>query len=436
MQEPSVKDDDAVDAALLARRQRLLGASYRLFYQRPFHPVRGEGVWLFDRHGTAHLDAYNNVACVGHCHPKVVEAIANQAATLNTHTRYLHETILDCAERLIDSLPAPLAQLVFTCSGSEANDLALRMARAFTGGEGLIVTELAYHGVTQAIAEASPSLGSKVKLGTSVRTVPAPVDRGDGAAAMGARFAAGVQAAIDDLAAHGIRPAALLLDSVFSSDGIVTDPVGFLAPAVETIRRAGGLYIADEVQAGLGRTGVLWGFPRHGVRADLVTLGKPLGNGHPVAGVAGRRDVMDHFGETARYFNTFGGNPVACAAALAVQRVMAEEDLVAQAATVGADLHAGLGQIAATTDRLGAVRGAGLLAGVEVLDAQGAPDAALAQALVDGLRERQVLISATGPQANVLKIRPPLVFNRTHVERLCEVLEAALVDVLETWRDR
>lgn len=424
-----MKDDDAVDAALLARRQRLLGASYRLFYQRPFHPVRGEGVWLFDRHGTAYLDAYNNVACVGHCHPRVVAAIASQAATLNTHTRYLHETILDCAERLIDSLPTPLEQLVFTCSGSEANDLALRMARAFTGGEGLIVTEQAYHGVTQAIAEASPSLGSKVKLGRTVRTVPAPVDRGDGATAMGARFAAGVQAAIDDLAAHGIRPAALLLDGIFSSDGIVTDPVGFLAPAVETIRRAGGLYIADEVQAGLGRTGVLWGFPRHGVSADLVTLGKPLGNGHPVAGVAGRRDVMDHFGEAARYFNTFGGNPVACAAALAVQSVITDEGIVDNAATTGRYLHESLAELTNASERLGKIRGAGLLAGVEILDGEGQPDADGAQALVNGLRERHVLISATGARGNVLKLRPPLVFGREHVDRLSETLAAALADI-------
>jgi 4-aminobutyrate aminotransferase-like enzyme len=420
---------DSCDEALLERRRRLLGASYRLFYQEPFHPVRGDGVWLFDRHGTAHLDAYNNVACVGHCHPRVVAAITRQAATLNTHTRYLHETILDCAERIIETLPAPLEQMVFTCSGSEANDLALRMARAFTGGEGVIVTELAYHGVTQSIAEVSPSLGSRVKLGNAVRTVPAPVDLGDGEAAMGQCFAAGVQAAIDDLAAHGIRPAALLLDSVFSSDGIVTDPVGFLGPAVDTIRRAGGLYIADEVQAGLGRTGVMWGFPRHGVTADLVTLGKPLGNGHPVAGVVARRDIMDHFGEVARYFNTFGGNPVACAAVLAVQDVIAEENIVEKAAKVGNYLHERLGELARTSGRLGDIRGAGLLAGVEVLDDNGQPDAGGAQALVGGLRQRRVLISATGPGGNVLKIRPPLVFGHEHVDRLGDALGDCLAQL-------
>lgn len=425
----SIHPADPYDAALLERRRRLLGASYRLFYAEPFHPVRGQGVWLYDRHGSPHLDAYNNVACVGHCHPRVVEAITRQAATLNTHTRYLHETILDAAERIIDTLPAPLEQMVFTCSGSEANDLAVRMARAFTGGEGLIVTELAYHGVTQSIAEASPSLGPRVTLGTTVRTVPAPIDHGDGVAAMGARFAAGVQTAIDDLAAHGIRPAALLLDGVFSSDGIITGPAGFLAPAVETIRRAGGLYIADEVQAGLGRTGVEWGFPRHGVSADLVTLGKPLGNGHPVAGVIARRDVMDRFGEVARYFNTFGGNPVACAAALAVQHVIADEGIVENAAATGRYLHAQLAALASEQPRLGDIRGAGLLAGVDILDEQGRLDAAGAQVLVDELRRRRVLISATGPHGNVLKIRPPLVFARKHVDRLIEALAAALASV-------
>lgn len=242
------------DAALVDRRAKALGPAYRLFYETPVHLVRGEGVWLYDTAGEAYLDTYNNVACVGHCHPKVVEAMSAQAAELASHTRYLHEGILDYAERLLATFPAALSQVMFTCTGSEANDLALRIARAHTGGTGVIVTENAYHGVTAAVSELSPSLGAGVPLGAHVRTVPAP-DHARHGADVAAGFAADVQAAIDDLLRHGIRPAALLADTVFSSDGVFADPAGFLAPAVATIRAAGGVFIADEVQAGFARTG-------------------------------------------------------------------------------------------------------------------------------------------------------------------------------------
>jgi 4-aminobutyrate aminotransferase-like enzyme len=275
---------------MIARRQRLLGPAYRLFYANPVHVVRGEGVWLYDPEGAAYLDMYNNVASVGHCHPNVVAALSRQAAVLNTHTRYLHETILDYAGKLLGYFPQELAHVMFTCTGSEANDLALRVAKAHTGGTGVIVTQLAYHGTTAATAELSPSLGPSMPLGGHVRTVPAPDayrgDEGD----VGGAFARHVREAIGDLRARGIRPAALLVDTIFSSDGVYGDPPGFLAPAVAEIRAAGGLFIADEVQPGFGRTGgQMWGFERHGLVPDIVTLGKPMGNGHPVAGMVARR---------------------------------------------------------------------------------------------------------------------------------------------------
>lgn len=421
MPEPTTAD-------MLARRARLLGPAYRLFYEEPFHPVRGEGVWLYDEAGVPYLDAYNNVVCVGHAHPQVVEAIACQAATLNTHTRYLHDGILDYAERLLATMPPALGHATFTCSGSEANDLAMRIATAHTSGTGLIVTRNAYHGVTSAIACASPSLGQYVQLGTHVRLVDAP---SGGDVDTGRRFAEGVRAAIADLRAHGIEPAALMVDTVFSSDGVFTSPAGFLREAVEVIHAAGGVFIADEVQPGFGRTGeAFWGFQRHGVVPDIVTMGKPMGNGHPVAGLVVRPEVMQAFGQASRYFNTFGGNPVSMAAASAVLDVIAQEGLQHNALQVGTYLRESLAALAQRHTLVGEVRGAGMFVGVELVTdrAARAPATAEAARVVNGLRQRQVLLSATGEHANVLKIRPPLVFTRAHanllVQRLDEVLTA------------
>jgi len=414
---------------MIARRARLLGPAYRLFYQEPLHVVRGEGVWLFDAQGRRYLDAYNNVAAVGHCHPHVVEAIARQAATLNTHTRYLHEGILDYAERLLATMPAALGHLMLTCTGSEANDLALRIAAAHTGGHGLIITRFAYHGVTAALAEASPSLGAQVQPGRHVRTVPAPDSRRVPAGELGAAFAADVRAAIADLQAHGIRPAALLVDTIFSSDGIFADPPGFLAEAAAAIRAAGGLFIADEVQPGLGRTGdAFWGFLRHGVVPDLVTMGKPMGNGHPLAGVAVRPEVMAAFGRQCRYFNTFGGNPVSVAAGMAVLDVIEREQLMQNASRVGAYLRTRLAELARAQPLIADVRGAGLFTGVELLETGAARRPATAQTarVVNAMRQRGVLVSSAGEHANVLKIRPPLVFSMAHVDLLVEALAASL----------
>ncbi len=408
------------EAALVARRQNVLGPAYRLFYERPVHLVRGEGVWLYDPDGNAYLDTYNNVASVGHCHPHVLAATARQAGLLASHTRYLHDTVLTYAEKLLSHFPPALCHVMFTCTGSEANDLAIRLARAATGGMGVIVTENAYHGVTAAVAEFSPSLGPGVPLGAHVRTVPAPDARlGDPAVV----FTAHVQAAIADLQRHGIRPAVLIVDTIFSSDGVFAQPAGFLAGAVAAIRAAGGLFIADEVQPGFGRTGdAMWGFQRHGVVPDMVSLGKPMGNGYPVAGLVMQPHVVADFGMKARYFNTFGGNAVAAATAMAVLEVVEGEGLQDNARTVGAMFA---GALRGLGGPLGEVRQAGLFLGVDVLR-DGAPDAALAGRIVNGLREERVLISATGPKGHVLKIRPPLVFGAEHVaifaERLGRVL--------------
>lgn len=414
----------AQEQALVARRERVLGPAYRLFYERPVEFVRGEGTWLFDRDGEAYLDAYNNVASVGHANPRVVAAMAEQAARLNTHTRYLNEGLLDYAERLVATMPETLSQVMFTCTGSEANDLALRVARARTGGTGVIVTSLAYHGVTDAVAAYSPSLGAASPLGAHVRTVPAP-DSYRQTGDIGAQFAAGVRAAIADLERHGVRPAMLIVDTIFSSDGVFADPPGFLAEAAAAIREAGGLFVADEVQPGFGRTGeTFWGFDRHGIVPDLVTMGKPMGNGYPIAALVGRPDVLAPFGENIRYFNTFGGTPVAIAAANAVFDEIEDRGLMASARTVGQSLRDGIGAIG--NPAIGEVRGAGLFIGVEIVGPDGAPDAALTGRIVNGMRERRVLISASGPAANVLKIRPPMVFDTNNAEFFVTVLAQVL----------
>ena len=411
------------DQALVARRQKLLGPAYRLFYETPVHLVRGEGVWLYDKDGKAYLDTYNNVASVGHCHPHVVAATARQAGVFASHTRYLHDTVLNYAERLLAHFPGELSHVMFTCTGSEANDLAFRIARAHTGGSGFIVTENAYHGVTYAMAGMSPSLGSGVDLGEHVRVVPAP---GTGADA-GAVFAKGVQAAIADLQRHGVNVAALIVDTVFSSDGVFVDPAGFLAPAVAAVRAAGGLFIADEVQPGFGRTGAaMWGFQRHGLVPDMVSLGKPMGNGYPVAGLVMQPRVIEAFGSKARYFNTFGGNAVAAATALAVLEVIENEQLMENSRKVGIAFAEGLRGLAKDHAALGELRAVGLFLGQDIVDAKGRPDAARAGWIVNRLREAGVLISATGPKGHVLKVRPPMVFSAENVTYFLERLEAVL----------
>jgi 4-aminobutyrate aminotransferase-like enzyme len=416
------------DAALIARRQNALGPAYRLFYQNPVHVVRGAGVYLYDKQGTQYLDAYNNVASVGHCHPHVVSAIAAQLGVLNTHTRYLHEDVLAYAERLLARMPDAIRHIMFTCTGSEANDLALRVARSHTGHEGVIVTRLAYHGVTASVAELSPSLGDGVPLGHSIRVIDAP-DHYRGTGDVGDVMAANVKAAIADMAQHGIKPAALLVDTIFSSDGVFAEPQGFLKLAVAAMREAGGIFIADEVQPGFGRTGAsMWGFARHGIEPDIVTMGKPMGNGHPLAAMACKPEIIAAFGAKARYFNTFGGNPVSVAAGQAVLDVIDNEGLIANAKRVGDILLQGLANLAKRHTCIGDVRGTGLFIGVELVLDRGTktPDTALTTYVVNALREKHILISASGPHANVLKIRPPLPFSGANADQLLSALDDIL----------
>ena len=409
-------------SAILERRARVLSPTYRTFYEQPLQIVRAEGVWMYDAHGRRYLDAYNNVPVVGHCHPYVVEALARQARTLNTHTRYLAEQPLELAEQLLATLPGELGNVVYTCTGSEANDLAVRLSKAVTGGSGFIITDFSYHGVTDVLSGMSPEDGGP--LGPGVYAVPSPAGAGGPAA-----FGEAVRECLERMRAEGVSLAALLVDTIFASDGVYPDPKGFLAEAVRHVQAAGGLFIADEVQPGFGRLGeTMWGFQRHGVVPDLVTMGKPMGNGHPVAAVAARPDVFARFAKRRHYFNTFGGNSVSCAAALAVLEVIRNENLLENARRTGEYLKRGLAALAARNPAISEVRGAGLFVGVELRhnEASGLTGAAETRRVVNGMCRRGVLVGSTGRHSDVLKIRSPLTLETQHADLLLEALEQTL----------
>lgn len=423
---------DPDTAKLVARRKRTFGPSSMLFYARPLNLVRGEGVWLIGADGTRYLDAYNNVASVGHCHPRVVAAVSQQMATLNTHSRYLSEIVYDYAERLLATMPREVSNIVFTCTGSESVDLSLRVARVVTGGTGFIVTENAYHGNTLAVTQISPSSASAEPSNPHVFLVPAPDTYRVPSNEVGRLFAANVKKAISAMKRKKIRFAGLIADSIFSSDGIYPGEPGVMAEAIEIVRNAGGVFVADEVQPGFARTGEkMWGFERHGLVPDMVAMGKPMGNGYPIGGVAVKPELLAAFGATTGYFNTFGGNPVAAAAGLAVLETIEAEKLQANALEVGAYLLEELGALAQRFKRVGDVRGKGLYVGVELVRDRKfkKPDREAATRVVDMLRDRNVLVGIAGPYGNILKIRPPLCFGREHADILVKALSDSLASL-------
>jgi 4-aminobutyrate aminotransferase-like enzyme len=409
----------------IRRRDQSLGPGYRLFYDTPLEIVRGKGVTLFDREGNDYLDVYNNVPSVGHAHPRVIAAVHEQMQTLNTNTRYVQESILDYSEQLLSTFPAELGHVMFTCTGSEANDLAMRVAKYATGNQGIIVTSGAYHGLTTEVASFSPSLGAGVPLGANVRVIDAPdaLRYSSDRASLEDHLRNQVRAAIADLHRHGIGVAAFIADSIFSSDGVFAGPTGFLRPIIEEVHAAGGLYIADEVQPGFGRTGEeWWGFQRHGIVPDIVTIGKPMGNGIPVAAAIFKPELLVEFGKNIRYFNTFGGNSVAIAAAQAVLDVIRDESLIENARKVGEKIITGLKDLSQGLDQVAEVRGSGFFIGVDLVTDRStlAPNGEAAAGIVNALREDRILISACGAQGNVLKLRPPMPFSSDDADRLLE----------------
>ena len=397
-------------------RSRLLGG-LELSYAHPVHLVGGRGMYLEAADGRRYLDAYNNVPVLGHSHPAVVDAVCSQLATLNTNSRYLQEAPVELAERLLVTLPDRLDRVLLVNSGSEANDLAWRIARHATGASGGIVTSWAYHGVTEAIFAFSPESWGGRPPPPHVRLVeppPAP--------------AAAVTSAVESLDAAGHGVAAILVDGVLTSDGIRGPAHDWTAEAAALVHAAGGLYVADEVQAGHGRTGDnLWSFMAAGVPADLVTLGKPMGNGYPVAAVCGPAELVDPFVAETDYFSTFGGGTAACAAAIAVLRTIEESHVVTRVSETGARLLTSLRAATADDPQVGDVRGWGLAVALDIVDpTSGRFDPERTTRIIEAMRDRGVLIGRTGRERATLKIRPPLVFGDDHADLLVDALEGTL----------
>ncbi len=408
----------------VARRLDNLGAASVLFYQEPIEMVSAEGAWMQAADGRRYLDFYNNVPCLGHCHPSVVEAVSKQIATLNVHTRYLVSVVDEYLESLKATLPESVSNVVMTCSGSEANDLAMRLAEHASGGTGFIVTEDAYHGNTSLVTTVSPSILKQGSLHENVVTIAAPSSSvyGDDIAA---GFAAKVTEAIEILQHRGIKVAALLVDTIFSSDGIFSEPRGFLKQAVEAVRKAGGVFIADEVQPGFARMGkTFWGFEFHGLTPDIVTMGKPMGNGFPMAAVATRPDYLESFCADVGYFNTFGGNPVAAAAGQAVLNTIQQDNLQENALKMGDYLKQQLQFMAKQSSYIADVRGQGLFLGIDIgeRDNKATPDPNKTRHVIDGLKHAGVLIGAAGKYGATLKLRPLLTLSRYEADFFLDAL--------------
>ncbi|GAB2601204.1 aspartate aminotransferase family protein [Nitrincola alkalisediminis] len=421
---------------LLSRRYRVMGQHSPLFYERPLQLVRGEGVWLWDQEGKRYLDVYNNVPHVGHCNPRVVEAMSRQASTLNVHTRYLHNNIVDYLERLTGTFNEGLEMAMLTCTGSEANELALRMARFCTGAQGIIVTNFAYHGNTEAVAEIGTGFMPESRTTKRVKSFPIPDSyrplnglEGDDLAQA---YADQVQQAIDEFHAEGVQVAGILVCPDFANEGLLNVPKGFLEKAVAKVRQAGGVFIADEVQAGFGRSGKhFWAHQWYDVTPDIVTMGKPMGNGHPLAGVVARPDMIEAFSKEAMYFNTFGGSPVSCAVGMAVLDALENDNLMQNAVTTGAYVTEGLRKLQQRHELIGEVRDLGMFFGVELVQDRvlKTPAKAKARSVINLMRDKGVLISTTGVHGAILKLRPPMPFQIEHADMLLHTLDEVLTQV-------
>lgn len=416
---------------LRARRKDRIAPSLSVAYSKPLTIVRGKGAWLYDYQGRAYLDMVNNVAHVGHCHPHVVAAIARQAEVLNTNARYLHKTLLDYADRIVATMPGDLSVCVFACSGSEANELAIRMARTATGRQDALVLDMSYHGHTTALIDISPYKfarkgGKGRKPFVHVAPLPDPYRGRHRGVAAGSGYVAEIERLIAEEVAD---PAFFIAESYAGVGGQVIPPEGFLQGAHGAVRKAGGVCIADEVQVGFGRAGThMWAFDEQGTIPDIVTLGKPIGAGHPMAAVVTTPEIARSFANGMEYFNTFGGNPVSCAAGMAVLDVIEQEGLQENARVVGAYLQDGLEQLAKRHELIGDVRGRGLFVGAElVTDRESrAPATRQAAEAVNLLRERAILLSTDGPDENVIKIKPPMVFDRDNADLFLTAFDEVL----------
>lgn len=417
-------------------RRRHLNPALSLSYQEPLKIVRGAGAYLYDDQGQAYLDMVNNVCHVGHCHPKVVAAGQAQMAILNTNTRYLHDNIVEYAQRLSASLPEPLSVVFLTNSGTEANDLALRLARTYTARRDIVVVDHAYHGNSPSMIELSPyKFNGKGGQGrpSHVQVAEIPDDfRGSfrrNEPSLGERYAQDVQQKLLASQQSGHGSAAFYCESILGCGGQVVLPPNYLKHAYAHAHAAGAVCVADEVQVGFGRDGeFMWAFQAHGVVPDIVTMGKPIGNGHPMGAVVTRPEIAQAFLNGMEYFNTFAGNPVSCAIGLAVLEVINEEKLQENALRVGLFLMHALRELQSRHALIGDVRGRGLFIGVELIKETSTltPATQETRQVIEFLKRHHILLSSDGPYDNVLKIKPPIVFTQAHAEEFVARLDQAL----------
>jgi 4-aminobutyrate aminotransferase-like enzyme len=422
-------------STLQQRRDLALGAGAELFYDTPLEIVRGEGAYLFDAAGRRYVDLYNNVPCVGHGNAAVARAMAEQQARLNVHSRYLHEGIVSFAERLTGLHHDGIESVVFSCSGTEANEVALRMARVVTGQRGIVCADQAYHG-NAGLVDALTCVGRDTGAGNEIRGFPfpqryRPLELGLGEQALCEVYLERVGEAIRNLKAHGHGFAALIACSIFANEGLPSIPVGFMARLTELVQREGGLMIADEVQSGYGRTGRWWGYEYENFQPDIVVMGKPMGNGLPLAATAASREHVEAFRAASGYFNTFASSPLQAAVGMTVLDEIERLDLLRNAAEMGGRLQRDLASLAEGRQSIGDVRGSGLFISIEMVSdrASKTPDPAFARQLAERLKDLGFLLSCAGAFDNVVKIRPPLVFGEEHARPFLEAFEACLVNL-------
>jgi len=424
---------------IINKREKYIAPSFSLAYDNPIHFVKGKGQYLYDYKGNKYLDVVNNISHVGHCHPKVVEAAYKQNKILNTNTRYLHESIINYAQNICATLPDDLEVCFFTNSGSESNDLALRIARQYNDSYESIVIAGAYHGHTQALIDVSPyKFNGKGGLGARdfVHVVPMPDKYRGEHINKNFKFEKyyidKVKHIIADIENRGKQLALFIIEPILGCGGQVKLPNIFLKESFRAVKNAGGLCIVDEVQIGFGRLGShFWGFEMSSVKPDIITLGKSIGNGHPLSVTITRKDIADMFNNGMEYFNSFGGNPVSCEVGQAVLDVIKDEGLQNNALEVGSYLFQGLLNLKNNYDIIGDVRGRGLFLGVELIKEsnQMIPASEEAKKAINLMRDRNILLSTDGPENNVIKIKPPLVFNRKNADYLLDSFDSVLSEM-------
>ena len=402
-----------------------------LFYKEPINLESGEGVWLYDKSGKKYLDVYNNVPVAGHCHPRIISSLTNQASKLNVHSRYVSDVVVNYSEKLISLHSDNLSKLQMACSGTEAVEIAIKMARIYTGGQGIICSNATYHGNSHetfrmTIGPFEPEF-RRVTYPQSYR----PIKEGLSEAELCELYIKEVEKQIEGFSQDGIKFAGLIFCSIFANEGLPDFPKDYLSKVSKLVRDSGGVVILDEVQAGFGRTGTWWGYELSNVSPDIAVMGKPMGSGLPVSGVVTTEEISDSFHEKAFYFNTTAATPLQAAVGGTVIDIIQEEGLIENAEKIGGYLKAELLKIKDDFDYLGDIRGPGLFIGLDIVDNKEDknPDREKAIEIVEILKGKGVLISNAGQYRNVLKLRPPLVFDSSHADFLLDELSASFKEV-------